>query len=187
MRLGYLRAAVGLVMVCSASVPAALAMPPDQRVVYHIRESPTDPESAVICDVLLDLSAQAEDGNTVGWRVNRVEIQQDLSGTALVWAEVNPRLGTADGLWWLVHEDPAAPDLVDFSEAPLLEGVAGNETPEFGALVYSFRATTPANPTTPYLHTTHLTFALTQEGDNEPLVEGENEPAEVDNAPTVRA
>jgi hypothetical protein len=187
MRPTCLRAAVVFVVAGPVSFQAFASMPDDQQVVYHIRESPTDPESAVVFDVVLHLSAEAVDGNTVGWRVYRLEIRQDLAETVMIWAEADPYVGTPDGLWWIEHVDRDAPDLAEFAETPPLEGMAANETPELEALAYRISGTPPANPNSPFLYTTGLTFALTVEGENEPFTEGENEPAEVDRNAIIRA
>lgn len=179
-----LAAVVAATIVCVSSPVAAGDLPPDQHVVYNIREVPSDPQSAVVFDVRLTLSAQSVDGNSVGWRIERIECWRTIDGVVTVWTENTPALASADGLWWVEHADAAAPQIGEFAAPPLLEGTAVAEDPQQPALDYSLAGVRLAEPSgVPYANATALTFALTLANESQPLKAGDDEPVEIDDHP----
>ncbi len=83
------------------SAHADAVLPTNQNLKYRVREVPTDPQSRVVWEVILHLSAYSSSGNSVKWNVDRAEfIQYDSQGSVIAgWVESSPAPGTPDGLW----------------------------------------------------------------------------------------
>ena len=75
--------------------------PPDQKIKYRVREVPTDPQSGVVFEVILHLSADSSTGNSVKWNVDKAEFTQyDSQGSVIgEWVESSPDPDTRDGQW----------------------------------------------------------------------------------------
>ncbi|MCH7720535.1 MAG: hypothetical protein IH988_06035, partial [Planctomycetes bacterium] len=105
-RMGPVCALIALGITSSA----AIADLPVSRVVkYHIRETPTDPESDVIFLFALKVTARERDGGLVAWKISEVRIKEPPSPVRL-WIDDSPSTPSADGLWWIDHADGEGAD-----------------------------------------------------------------------------
>ncbi len=178
-------------MYCLASLatlafgPFAAADPgePTTEIRYQIHADPADPDSAVTHDITLSLSAVDADGDWVGYEVTAVTIARlDASGAVEAeWKEEYPVVAEPDGLWWVEHANFATLNGSDFTDPPLLVGVASAMTPEADDMVYDLVGTEPApgKRTSPWSTTARLTYTLQVVTETDPEAEGEEEPAEV--------
>lgn len=117
-------------------------LPLSRKVVYSIREIPTNPESPIIFTVTLRLVAGQISGKAVAWIVDYAVF--DTVGQAPKrWIKENPALDTPDGLWWVEHEDPLNPVESEFGVPPRLVGVAKAQDTGYDDLDYGFVGVTP--------------------------------------------
>lgn len=170
-------------VLCAGRAFGQPTLPADQQVVYHIREVPSDPNSSVVFDVILSLSADAIDGNSVGWSVEQIEIHQMTGGGLNVWTQTAPTVSSADGRWWVTHANPAHPQLGEFTNPPQIEGTATAAQSGTANLAYNLTGVGHGQSYTPYAVTGKLSFALTLVGESQPLVAGTEEPVEVGDQP----
>jgi hypothetical protein len=172
-------------VLCAGSPMAEGSLPPDQQVVYHIRSEPNDPNSEIVFDVILSLSAQVADPNSVGWHIDQIECRQTSGEVVKVWTQDAPPIGSPDGLWRVQHAHPDHPQLQEFAELPVLEGTAQAEEPEDPDLDYSFSATGYSGPgNRPYANTATATFTFVLTEDPPETVEtGSDEPVEITDSP----
>lgn len=156
----------------------------DEAVLYLLHETPTDPESAVVFAVKLELEAADSDETSIGWEITLAEFRQPGDGgpADTVWVENTPVVDSPDGLWWCDHADFLDPQLSEFDMPPLLVGTADAEDPEEADLDYSFEGVTyeppPGGP--PYDPSAGLTYVFTKVGFEDPEEEGEDEVGEID-------
>ena len=169
--------ALGLVQDAGATLPA------DQKIVYRIHETPTDPSSGVVFTVTLKLVAEDIDGDDVAWRVSKATFKQKQP--AREWAEAYPSVDTPDGLWWVTHADPQSPAITEFSLPPFMDGTATAQDSGYDDLDFEFEGTVyvapppPDNP--PYgENTTASTYWFQLVGSSVAEEEGEDEPVEAD-------
>ncbi len=122
------------------SAHADAVLPTDQNFKYRVREVPTDPQSRVVWEVILHLSAYSSSGNSVKWNVDGSEfIQYDSQGSVIAeWVERSPAPDTLDGLWLIEHADPEKPQSSEFDFPPLITGMAVARNPSDDDLDYSF-------------------------------------------------
>ena len=160
-------------------------LPESQTVHYYIHEPPTDPDSAVVFAVRLDLASVDSDEGWVGWKIASAEFRQPGGPGELdaVWTKDLPEIDTIDGLWWVKHADPTAPKSSEFSMPPRLLGMASAETSWAADLVYDVEGVEYAGPPerVPYDDLVALTYSFTEDGDPAPTEEGQDEPVEVPN------
>lgn len=102
-------------------------LPNGRTLTYDVRETPGDVESPLIYEYEMHLTAQQQNGNSIGWDVDSVTIRElDANGQVInTWVDSTPNVDSADGLWWAVHADPANPVLGEFAESPSINGTAG--------------------------------------------------------------
>ena len=168
----------------SSIPPEQPVYPVDRVITYSIHEIPTDPSSDVVFVVSLDLTAADLDGSWVGWEIESAEFRQPGigGGADTVWTKSSPFIDTVDGLWWIEHVDPTAPEVAEFVMPPELLGTAAADDPANADLEYDLVGvvyTPPAPPETPpYENTSALAFAFTEEGQAEPIEEADEEPAD---------
>jgi hypothetical protein len=166
-----------MVSLYSSASSARGDSPPDQQVAYYIRESPADPNSAVVFEVILELSAQNAAQDSVGWGIDRIELRQTNGGTVTVWTKTAPEIGSEDGLWWVQHANPAEPQLQEFALPPSLVGLAIAQDPEELDLAYDLAGVpgsqSPANVAV-------LTYTFARVSEPEPSRSGEDEPVVID-------
>lgn len=161
---------------------ADAVLPPDQNIKYRIREVPTDPQSRVVWDVILRLSAYSSSGNSVKWNVDRAEfIQYDSQGSVIAgWVESSPAPGTPNGLWLVEHVDPEKPLLSEFDSPPLMNGKAVARDANDPDLDYDFEGGPNLGPSSLYSgNVSAITYRFAHEGEAEPEGEGDDEPAEI--------
>ncbi len=162
---------------------ANAALPDEQIIEYRVHEIPTDPESTVVFVVRLELTAADSDGNEIGWEITTAEFRQPGSGGDTIWAENSPYVDTADGLWWIEHADPEAPEESEFVLPPWLAGIATADNPQDDDLDYDLEGVEysppplPGDP--PYENTAALDYSFTLSQEEEPLEEGDDEPVDV--------
>ncbi len=176
---------VTLVVFAVAGISSAWAegLPEDQKVAYLIHAVASDPNSPVTFEVTLSLEARGQAGTVVGWTVTGIEFHQLGVGGASdrAWTESQPIVPTADGLWWVQHADPQAPQAAEFSTPPVFAGQAASPDPEGNSLDYVLGGT-PGEPggTSPWPTTTVLSHEFTVVGDPGPLTAADEEPVEVE-------
>lgn len=102
-------------------------LPSGRTLTYDVRETPADGDSPLIYEYEMHLTAQQQNGNSIGWDVDSVTIRElDANGQVInTWVDSTPNVDSADGLWWAVHADPANPVLGEFAESPPIDGTAG--------------------------------------------------------------
>ena len=150
---------------------------------YKLRETPSDPNSAVTWTIGLYLKEKQVDGNDVGWLIESIKISQldSVGQPENVWTEETPTVNSSDGLWWVEHADPNDPQASEFVEPPLLESTATTEDPASADLDYYLEGV-PYNPPPggqPYVETGALNYTFTLVGSSDPEDEGEDEPVEL--------
>lgn len=174
---------VAFVGVIYSDALAEATGPMELSVRYNIRETPDDPSSAVIWTIDLALQENQVDGNNVGWSIDSATISQ-LNGTGQapnVWTEATPTVNSPDGLWWIEHADPQAPQTSEFAEPPLLENTAIAEDPADSDLDYDLEGL-PYNPPPegpPFENTAAVDYRFTLVGSSTPEGEGECVEAEI--------
>lgn len=169
-----------------AVCPALAGIPEDRTVTYTLRADPASATSDVEFLIELDLVANAEDGNTVGWLVAHARFSETSSNGEPVrsWSIVEPYVDTGDGLWWIAHDDWAEPRVDEFDDPPGLIGTAAAEDPLDDDLDYDFAgATLDSQHASMYGGSVAgLTHAFQVVGESQPVEEGEAEPAELGGA-----
>jgi len=136
-------AAVMVILVLSSD--GVLAEPPaDRAMEYSIRETPTDPESAVLYVIRLELTPISISGDTISWKIAAAEITKSGAGGSgdIVWFDDSPTLATSNGYWNVTHADPSDPEDVEFNWPPLLIGTALPDDPNEENLNYDFSGDT---------------------------------------------
>ncbi|MEE9296951.1 MAG: hypothetical protein V3W34_18560 [Phycisphaerae bacterium] len=163
---------------------ANAVLPDDQTVEYRIHETPTDPKSAVVFVVRLELTAEDSAGYEVGWEITTAQFRQP--GTPdTTWTEDYPYVDTTDGLWWVKHADPEAPEASEFVLPPWLLSTATADDPQDDDLDYDLEGVAyslpppPGEP--PYENTAALDYSFTLAQQEILLVEGDDEPVDAPN------
>ncbi len=172
-----------LVVLLGASWSAWAQLPADTNVTYLIHESAADPNSPVLLRVTLSLQAQDQDGSSIGWAVTGMSfVQPGVEGAAdRTWSETAPTLPTVDGLWWVEHADPNAPQTSEFSSPPALAGRAAAAVTTEADLDYELAGTGGTAVTSePGIITVSLNHKFMQVGEAIPLAEGTAEPVELE-------
>lgn len=170
----------GLAWVISMGVLSGSAFgsepPKELSVRYLIRETPSDPESAVTFEFRLNLSARSWIGHTVQWSIDEVVIER-VQGAAGSWSKVNPTT-TA---WPITHADIAHPTAAEFASVPLLSGTADAADPADPDLRFSLAGQEYASPPPMYSgRVSQMDYTFTLADEEEPEEEEEDEPVEVD-------
>jgi hypothetical protein len=174
---------VGLVGVGAVLPGAAYGqLPPGRAVVYELHEVPSDPQSAVVFTITFALTALEQDGNWIGWEITSASFQQP--GTGRRWTQSLPFVATTDGLWWVEHADPTAPDTGEFVDAPLLYGTAWNENGAGPDLNFDLAGHAAAGAG-PYTNTAMLdySFSTTALVEEDPPPSGDDDPTDVPEPP----
>ena len=159
------------------------APPQTWTVRYWVHETPADPNSPVTLKYELALTAVAGDCTATGWAVASIEIRQvdPLGGPDRVWAQNDPNVPTADGLWWVSHADVANPQSNEFVLPPNLVGIATAADPNDADLYYNIAgvAETPPDPPS-YQVAAVLSQELVLVGDQEAISADSGVPVDVD-------
>ena len=110
--------------LCALSVDASAQLPDDRSTQVNIRVDPADPNSSVLYEIKLFLTAIEADGDSVGWDIAKTTIRKlDSSGAPVTkWTDSAVTISTNDGLWWIDHSDAAAPLNAEFIEPPVISG-----------------------------------------------------------------
>ncbi|MBK8268520.1 MAG: hypothetical protein IPK83_09550 [Planctomycetes bacterium] len=163
-------------------VSLANASPPPDKFELHC-VLPADPATGAHFQLLINLVPVAQNGNTVGWSVSTIDIMQFDSGNSEIgrWSDQSSTLNTADGLFWIRHENPGTPELSEFQALPLLTGAA----PEAGAattpsLEYSLEANSTAAEVSGSVMVKEMNYVLKFADEFEPVAEGEDDPIWID-------
>ncbi len=183
MRHNWIKAGV---WVCTLSVVslavAQSGLPPDRYVRYRIHSDPTNTESAVVWDIILQLVAKQRNEQQVGWEVETITFHHLTSENDPVsWSNVAPPVGTPDGLWWVEHLDADQPQTDEFLQPPPMSGVGLPLDPANGQLTYSIAGVPNLLPG-PFEHTAALTYSFSAD-DPPTSAEEEDEVAEGDSGP----
>lgn len=119
-----LKTSVVLSTILALALSPARGLPDDQYITVTIHETPSDPESDIDFVVVLKLTPDQQDGDSIGWEVLSLKIEQWDSGSkVLAWIDTAPDV-TGD-LWWIEHADPDDPQDDEFVEPPEIIGAAG--------------------------------------------------------------
>lgn len=162
--------------------PALGDLPADQLITYYTRETPTDPQSAVVMEVLVRLTAVAATAEEVGWAIGEINIVRLGEGSIpdQEWVDPAPELLTSDGLWWVAHADLMEPQLHEFAIAPALVGTAlpTAETNEDLGYFLEGSEYVPPPEGAPFENTVALSYSFRLLAAQEPIDEDEEVPAE---------
>jgi hypothetical protein len=158
-------------------------LPASRTVTLNIYEDPNDPESPVQTEIVLEVSAVEQDGDSVGWQVDSLSVARAVSdGTVAVWEQPLPDVVSADGLWWVDHADTQAPVTEEFAVVPWMAGVAESLDPRFTDLEFDLAGEvyTPPPEGAPFEVTTSLSYALRASSPDEPVDDSDDdEPVEI--------
>ena len=157
-------------------------LPDDQIIELRIRETPSDPESVVIFSVKFELTATDSDGGKIGWEVTEVVLEDSDSEASPLptWSDPLPAVDTPDGLWWVEHDDPMDPEASEFASVPYIEGLADATDPQDDDLEYELEGDFYAGGAPPYEVTSSGTAYSIRQMAQEPEVDIEDEPVEID-------
>ena len=117
-------------------------IPTNYNVVYRIHDDPNDPNSPITFAVWLKLTSRDVDGHSVGWEIDEIRFRDPNSSGDTIWTESDPDVPTADGLWWVEHDDVENPLLKEFGDPPHLKGTAAANDPNDVDLDYDFQGST---------------------------------------------
>jgi len=175
-----------LAATCCLWSTAAFALPGKHQLTVAIREDPSDEQSDLAFTVEFDLVAVSVVGSVVKWEVEEARFTEYESAYILhKWTKESPTVSSGDGLWHVTHADPDNPTDADFDTLPTLSGTA--ESVLRGAdLDYAIEAgsLTPAEQSMYGGNVAGMTYTFIKENASTPVVEGEDEPEEVDVDPT---
>ncbi len=172
-----------VLMMCSA----AMALPADRVIHFAIHQDPENPNSRVQYYLSLSITAVDQDGDFVAWEIENYKItEKAVLGADTVWDVDFPQVGTADGLWWVEHDDPDNPIRPEFVEpAPVADTAVANDPadPDLDFDVVGVPYTPPPGGP-PYDVTGAIDFAFstTSDPDDPPDDSGDDEP--VDSVPS---
>lgn len=117
------KSALVTIFLLGFTVRFARGLPPDQYIKVAIHETPTDPESDIAFTTELVLTPDEQSGNSIGWKVLVIKIQQFDSGSVSdTWVDQQPTV--TGGLWWIEHADPDRPTDDEFVILPEIIGTA---------------------------------------------------------------
>lgn len=110
----------------SLSGSVSLATPTEQSINYSIYVDENDLSQGIYYDYTLDLSPVAQDGNSIGWSIDRVTFHRHETDTKdeNIWSEEFPEVLSPDGLWWIDHVDAENPTIEEFLMPPAVTGDA---------------------------------------------------------------
>jgi hypothetical protein len=135
-----------------AALGLALALPPDQVVVYDIKSDSSNPSSTTVIRLTLKLHAVQQVDDQIAWQVLECWVRHPTVGSPdEVWLESLPAVGTSDGLWWVQHANPAEPAVTDFTAVPLISGRGTRVGGQGDDLDYAFEGTSEPPPSPPAL------------------------------------
>ena len=106
---------------------ASASLPNGRTLTYEVRDG--DSESPLLYEYEMHLTAEEQDGDSIGWAVDSVTIRKFDTTEQWIstWTDSAPNVDSADGLWWADHADPANPVLEEFVVSPLIDGTAGTD------------------------------------------------------------
>lgn len=163
-RSGRRARAAMVALLCVTTWGAAVhALPPDRVVYYAIHTNPTNPTSPVQYYLTLSISAQSQDGNDIGWQIDTYRVTEKATlGNDTAWEIELPDVDSPDGLWWVTHVDPNAPDRSDFLTIAPVAGRAVALDPNDNDLDIEVSAGTYTPPLEgdPWEVTTAITYAF---------------------------
>ncbi len=172
---------VALLSICQS--PLLAQETPDHVVEYVVREDPDDITSDTLMIVTLELWISEATETSIGWDVGNVRFTKPgQSGEPdTTWMDHSPRLTTTDGLWWTEHEDPQQITAAEFNELPYVEGVALADDPAEEDLDYDIQGHgETVIQSAPTATASRMTYAFSKLQSSQLLVEGEEDPVEVD-------
>ena len=156
------------------------AMPANRVVTFFVRETPTDPASAVIFEFGLKISARERDGDSIGWSITEVRLKEPGSPVRL-WIDDSPATTTSSGLWWIDHAEGDVPEDSEFDVTPNMTGTATAQDPNDDDMDYDLLGATCSPP--PSLFggdVSSQTFDFTFVGESIPYIDGTDEPTGID-------
>lgn len=178
-----------------ASVVAAIAvflslaettlatLPEDRYAEFNIRADPTDENSDIVFVYRLHLKANTSDETSVGWLVTQADFEEVGTGGTVVdsWSILEPEVLSNDGLWWVDHAKLSEPEAAEFDSPPSMEGTADYQGTGRGDLEFSLADGYLASgyETMYGGSVASFTHAVQVVNEEDPIVEGDDEPAEV--------
>ena len=175
-------AAVTCVLVLTGPTTNAGAAPPNYSVSYDLHEDPNDPESPVKFTVILDLEFASQEGETTYWEMVGAEFYQPGDVEDRSWYD--DFAAAPQELWPVVHNDPENPLPEEFSDRPVIAGVA-EALGDYANLNYDFESSVYTTQA-PYVGAALVSYWLQVEGEPEPEVTADDEPAEPQRAPSAQ-
>lgn len=168
--------------VCIATEVRA-DLPNDRVVCFAIHSDPTNPSSRVQYVLALSISAQQQDGNWIGWQIDNYRItERAILGSDATWDIDFPFVSTADGLWWVEHDDPSAPKRSEFLLPPGVADTAIANDPGDPDLAFDVVGVSYVEPPegAPYEYTAALdfSFSTTADPNDPPDDSGNDEPVD---------
>ncbi|MCZ6817831.1 MAG: hypothetical protein O7F76_14185 [Planctomycetota bacterium] len=178
-----IKTSVALISVLALALSPVRGAPVDQYITVTIHETPSDPQSDIDFVVIMKLTADRQDGDSVGWEVLSFKIEQwDGGSKSKVWMETAPAV-TGD-LWWIEHADPNDPQDDEFVEPPEIIGTAGPIEGTNDDLDYDIDGTVytppplPASP--PFTNTGSLDAEFWIVGESQAELDMTDEPASIE-------
>ncbi len=173
-------------VVCTLITQVAVALPADRVVHVGIHVDPSNANSRVEYYLSLSISAQEQDGNDIGWRIDNFKITEKVVlGSDNTWDVDAPLVDTSDGLWWVTHVDPDNPVRTDFTTiAPVVDTAVAND-PADDDLEFDVSEGVYTQPSggDPWTITTAINFEFTVSGQQNPAETGSDEPVEIPDIP----
>ena len=173
---------MGLALWGSTYATAQAELPDDRISEYYIRETPTDPDSDVLYIVTLELTAVDQNGDEIAWEITEVTLTEPGEGGDTVWVDDAPAPDTPDGYWWLEHADPEHPQDAEFDWPPLLQGTGTAVDPSDDDMEYDFAGDYCDSQCQQLFNgeVGALKYSLTLANEEDPEVEGDDEPVEIE-------
>jgi len=170
--------AFAAVLLAANAFATPPALPADQTVQYVIHAVPSDPTSVVTVTITLSLRAVERDGDDVGWAVSGLHIKDHTAREMDndEWAARNVPVPTADGLWWITHNDPLAPAAAEFAVPPALYGTAAAIIVELAPAIQFVLQGHNWDVDAPHPLTSNMDVELTEEGSGTSLTSLEDGP-----------
>ncbi len=158
-------------------------LPDDQSVKYSIRVDPSDEQSDVLFTISLELTAIENQDELVKWEVTEASFVEIGSNglPAGSWTKTSPTVYSSDGYWWVEHLDFDNPLEEEFAAPPSLDGTAAPDGTDDDLEFFLEAGTLTRTEAEMYDgKVAGLTHDFTRANEVDPIVDGEDEPSEVD-------
>ncbi len=157
------------------------ALGADQIVSYNLYDDPNAQNPVLEWRIVLELEETNSSAASIGYTIlSVVVIEVNQAPTAnRRWTDSAPSVDTADGLWWVKHDDLNDPLVGEFTMPPFVEGTADAESASDPNMDYDFEGIANG-PVPPFDPTQGLSYTFFPIGDLWPIAEDDDEPAEIE-------